>query len=120
MMHTRLASSIFVICLIIIIAVVVQYDSFTAGASVIATPTFSKDIAPIFAKSCMGCHRPGEIAPMSLMTFKEARPWAKAIREKVINREMPPWHADPKYGDWENDRRLTQKDLDTITAWVVG
>lgn len=119
-MHTRLASSIFVICLIIIIAVVVQYDSFTAGASVIATPTFSKDIAPIFAKSCMGCHRPGEIAPMSLMTFKEARPWAKAIREKVINREMPPWHADPKYGDWENDRRLTQKDLDTITAWVVG
>jgi hypothetical protein len=85
-----------------------------------ATPTFSKDIAPIFYKNCANCHRPGEIAPMSLMTYKEVRPWAKAIREKVATREMPPWHADPKYGTWSNDRRMSQKEVDTILAWIDG
>lgn len=82
--------------------------------------TFSKDIAPIFYNNCIGCHRPGEIAPMSLITFKEVRPWAKAIREKVANRQMPPWHPDGKYGQWENDRRLTQKEVDAVVAWVDG
>src|SRR5499426_3637296 len=82
--------------------------------------TFTKDVAPIFYKNCTGCHRPGEIAPMSLLTYNDARPWAKSIREKVANREMPPWHADPKYGHFKNDRRLTQKEIDTITAWVDG
>jgi hypothetical protein len=57
---------------------------------------------------------------MSLITYKEVRPWAKAIREKVATRQMPPWHADPQYGSWENDRRLSQKDIDTIVAWVDG
>src|SRR4029434_5111754 len=75
--------------------------------------TFSKDVAPIFFKNCIGCHRPGEIAPMSLITYKEVRPWAKAIREKIATREMPPWHPDPQFGKWENDRRLTQKEVDT-------
>src|SRR5262245_30111 len=83
-------------------------------------PNYSKDVAPIFAKNCMSCHRPGEIAPMSLMNYKEVRPWAKAIREKVVKREMPPWHADPAHGEWRNDRRLQQKDLDTIVAWIDG
>jgi hypothetical protein len=82
--------------------------------------TFTKDIAPIFYKNCIGCHRSGEIAPMSLMTYKEVRPWAKAIREKVANRAMPPWHPDPKYGQWSNDLRLSQKDVDTVVAWVDG
>jgi hypothetical protein len=82
--------------------------------------TFSKDIAPIFFKNCVGCHRPGEIAPMSLITYKEVRPWAKAIREKIATREMPPWHPDPQYGKWENDRRLTQKEIDTVLAWIDG
>src|SRR5215831_10350641 len=81
-------------------------------------PTFSKDVAPIFYKNCAGCHRAGEIAPMSLLTYKEVRPWARSIREKVAGRQMPPWHADPQYGSWENDRRLSQKDIDTIVAWV--
>ena len=82
--------------------------------------TFSKDVAPIFFKNCVGCHRPGEIAPMSLITYKEVRPWAKAIREKIATREMPPWHPDPQYGKWENDRRLTQKEIDTVLAWIDG
>ncbi len=80
--------------------------------------TFNKDVAPIFFKSCAECHRPGEAAPFSVLTYKEARPWAKSIREKVVNRTMPPWHADPHVGTWANDRRLTQAEIDTITAWV--
>jgi hypothetical protein len=82
--------------------------------------TFSKDIAPILYNNCVGCHRPGEIAPMSLITYKEVRPWAKAIREKVVNRQMPPWHLDSQYGKWENDLRLSQKDVDAVVAWVDG
>src|SRR5215208_1103977 len=82
--------------------------------------TFSKDVAPIFFKSCVECHRANEAAPMSLMSYKEARPWAKSIKEKVILREMPPWHADPHFGEFSNDRRLSQKDVDTIAAWVDG
>jgi hypothetical protein len=85
-----------------------------------ASLTFSKDIAPIFYKNCVGCHRPGEIAPMSLITYKEVRPWAKAIREKITTREMPPWHLDSQYGKWENDRRLTQKEIDAVVAWIDG
>ncbi len=82
--------------------------------------TFNKDVAPIIFKNCVECHRSNEAAPMSLMNYKEARPWAKSIKEKVINREMPPWHADPHYGEFSNDRRLTQKEVDTIVAWVDG
>jgi mono/diheme cytochrome c family protein len=80
--------------------------------------TFSKDVAPIFYKNCVQCHRAGEIAPFSLMTYKDARPWARSIREKVLTREMPPWHADPRYGEFANDRRLNQKDIETIVKWV--
>ena len=83
-----------------------------------ANVTFAKDVAPIFFNNCAGCHRPGEIAPMSLLSYKDARPWAKSIKEKVATGVMPPWHADPHYGAFENDRRLSQKDVDTIVAWV--
>ncbi|HKQ79068.1 MAG TPA: cytochrome c, partial [Blastocatellia bacterium] len=82
--------------------------------------TFSKDVAPIFFKNCAGCHRPGEPAPMSLLSYKDARPWARSIREKVISREMPPWHADPGTGQFSNDRRLTDAEIDTIKDWVDG
>jgi len=92
-----------------------------AGSSKDATgPTFSRDVAPIVFKNCISCHRNGEIAPMSLMNYKEVRPWARAIREKVATRDMPPWHADPKYGEWRNDRRMSQADVDTIVKWVDG
>src|SRR5262245_61939274 len=82
--------------------------------------TFTKDVAPIFFKNCAECHRPGEIAPFSVMGYKDVRPWAKSIREKVAKREMPPWHADPNHGEWLNDRRLTQAEIDTIVGWVDG
>lgn len=93
-----------------------------AGATEPSTKnaTFSKDVAPIFYTACAECHRPGEAAPFSVLNYKEVRPWAKSIKEKVVNREMPPWHADPRVGQWANDTRLTQAEIDTIVAWVEG
>src|SRR6266545_6254486 len=85
-----------------------------------AAVTFNKDVAPIFFKNCVECHRPGEAAPMSLLSYKDARPWARSIREKVLSREMPPWHADPRVGQFSNDPRLTQAEIDAITTWVDG
>src|SRR5262245_24531411 len=82
--------------------------------------TFTKDVAPILFKNCAQCHRPDDIAPFSVLSYKDVRPWAKSIREKVISREMPPWHADPKYGNFSNEMRLTQAEIETITGWVDG
>src|SRR5215469_12738828 len=81
-------------------------------------PTFAKDVAPILFHRCVEYHRAGEAAPMSLITYKEVRPWAKAIREKVLERSMPPWLADPDHGHFSNDRRFSQKEINTIVAWV--
>jgi mono/diheme cytochrome c family protein len=96
----------------------------SSGADILAKSkaavTFNKDVAPILFKNCADCHRPGEAAPMSLLSYKETRPWARSIREKVVSREMPPWHADPRVGQFSNDSRLTQAEIDTITAWVDG
>src|SRR5260370_3858778 len=82
--------------------------------------TFRKDVAQIFYKNCTACHRPGEVAPMSLLTYKDARPWAKAIREKVVEKQMPSWHGDARHGEWLNDRRISQEAIDTIAKWVDG
>jgi mono/diheme cytochrome c family protein len=82
--------------------------------------TFTKDVAPIFFKNCAECHRPGEAAPFSALSYKDARPWARSIREQVVSREMPPWRADPHVGQFKNDRRLTEAEIETITAWVDG
>ena len=81
-------------------------------------PTFARDVAPILHRRCAECHRAGEVAPMPLLTWQQARPWAKAIREKVLERAMPPWLADPKFGHFANDRRLSQKEIDTLVAWA--
>src|SRR5215472_3852578 len=80
--------------------------------------TFSKDVAPILQDHCQGCHRPGEAAPMSLLTYEQARPWAKAIKGAVLSKKMPPWPADPAVGHFSNDRSLAAKDRDTLVAWV--
>src|SRR6266566_4672715 len=82
--------------------------------------TFSKDVAPIFQAKCQECHQPNSIAPMSLITYQDARPWAKAIRERVITRQMPPWHLDRSVGvqKFKNDMSLTDEQVDTIVRWV--
>lgn len=82
--------------------------------------TFSRQVMPILQKHCQSCHRPGDIAPMSFLNYREVRPWAKSIREKVLNRTMPPWHADPQHGVFSNDRRLKQDEIDTLVRWVDG
>src|SRR5688500_5560589 len=79
-----------------------------------AVPTFNKDVAPIVFANCTTCHRPGEIAPMSLLTFKDARPWARSIAEQVKSGAMPPWHADPAVGQFANARALTDAEKSTI------
>jgi hypothetical protein len=89
----------------------------TAGAQ---TPTFAKDVAPIFYSKCVECHRPTMFAPMSLVKFDDARPWAKAIRTRVAARTMPPWGADADHGVFKNDPRLSDKEVATILAWVDG
>jgi hypothetical protein len=81
-------------------------------------PTFSRDVAPILYRNCVSCHRPGEVAPMSLITFREVRPWATAIRDRVAGRVMPPWGADPAHGRFRNDPSLKASEIDTIVKWV--
>jgi mono/diheme cytochrome c family protein len=84
-----------------------------------AAPTFTADVAPILFTHCASCHRPGEIGPMSFLTYEHVRPWARAIKEKVVSREMPPWAADPATSmKMRNDRSLSQREIDTIVAWV--
>src|ERR1043166_8595119 len=83
-----------------------------------AAPTFTKDIAPIFYDRCVTCHRAGEVAPMSLLTYDDVRPWAKAIKRKVESREMPPWGADPRFGTFKDDQSLTAAQIRTIAEWV--
>ena len=96
--------------------------AFELGAAAASgrTPTFSEDVAPILFEHCVKCHRPGGIATnVSLLNYDAARPWAKAIRERVIAREMPPWPADPRESlEFSNEARLSQKDIDTLVAWV--
>ncbi len=83
-------------------------------------PTFTKDIAPILQAKCQECHRTGSMAPMSLVTYEETRPWAKAIRQRVIARQMPPWHIDPTVGvqKFKNDMSLSDQQIQTIARWV--
>src|SRR5207302_11187236 len=83
-------------------------------------PTFHRDVLPILQKKCQECHRPGEIAPMSFMTYDQVRPWAKAIKTAVLTKKMPPWFADPHYGKFSNDMSLSQAEIDTISNWVDG
>jgi len=80
--------------------------------------TFNKDVLPVLQKNCQECHRPGEVAPMSLLTYSEARPWAKALKAAVVTQKMPPWFADPQYGHFANDRRLSPEEIEVISAWA--
>src|SRR5258708_12340017 len=88
------------------------------AADLSSSVTFSKDVLPILQKNCQGCHRPGQVAPMSLISYKDTRPWARAIKAAVILKKMPPWFADPKYGHFMNDRSLKQSEIDTLAKWA--
>jgi hypothetical protein len=94
--------------------------SLAAPSFSIAGTTFAKDVAPIFQAKCEECHRKGTAAPMSLVTYEETRPWAKAIKERVVKRNMPPWHLDRTVGiqNYQNDRSLTDEQIATIVRWV--
>ncbi|HKQ76288.1 MAG TPA: cytochrome c [Blastocatellia bacterium] len=112
----KCAFGLCLLCAFVAFGVFLPLDSSNATSA--ASVTFTKDVAPIIQKNCTICHRPGEVAPMSFTNYKEVRPWAKAIREKVATRAMPPWFADPAHGEFSNNSRLSQKEIDTIVAWV--
>jgi hypothetical protein len=104
------------------LAIAVGLTSLT-GVAVLAAPdpskvTFNKDVLPILQRNCQSCHRPGEVAPMSLLSYNDARPWAKSIKAAVVARKMPPWMADAGVGHFKNDRTLSADEIATLTAWV--
>ena len=84
------------------------------------TPTYNAEVGSILLDNCASCHRPNQIAPMSLLSYRDARPWARAIKAKVEAREMPPWFTDPRYGEFANDTSLGEDQIATIVAWVDG
>ena len=92
----------------------------TGAEAAEAVPTFSADVAPILYESCVACHRPNHLAPMSLITYDDVRPWARAVKSKVVSREMPPWGADSSVRAYKNDVSLSQDEIDLIAAWVDG
>ena len=106
----------------IALGAVAAYPSGMTGqnAPVPRDVTFAKDVAPILFTNCAYCHRPGEVAPFSLLSYKDARPWAVSIGKAVSSRQMPPWNADPHYGSFRDPRRLTDAEIATIVAWVNG
>ncbi|HEX4950619.1 MAG TPA: cytochrome c [Blastocatellia bacterium] len=103
---------------VVVAGVFVAQQISSANGTPAKPVTFTKNIAPLFNAKCAECHRPGEGAPFSTLTYKDVRPWARSIREKVTQKTMPPWHADPHYGTWANDRRLTPEEIETVKAWV--
>jgi hypothetical protein len=105
------------LAVLIAVPLVTAISAAPAGAPG-AVPTFSKDVAPILFKNCTTCHRPGEIAPMSLLTYEDARPYAEAMIDELEGGTMPPWHADPKVGHFRNDRRISDADKATILTWA--
>src|SRR4029453_14761914 len=102
--HTAAALALWLLCLAGVIHLAAQSTTPGGGSS---TPAFARDIAPIFYKNCTNCNPPGQLPPMSLLTYKDARPWARSIAEHVSAGSMPPWHADPQFGSFLNDRHLS-------------
>jgi hypothetical protein len=117
-MTRKIAAAVLVCALAVVVVSARLGAQAPSGRATAASPTFSKDVAPILYKNCTNCHRPGEVAPMSLMTFKDARPWVKSISTRLTAGTMPPWHADPAHGEFLNDRRLSERDKTTLLAWA--
>ena len=97
----------------------ILFLSVLATAAAADSPvTFHKDVLPILQKNCQSCHRPGQIAPMSFLTYESTRPWAKAMKTAVATKKMPPWFADPQFGHFSNDRALKSNEIETIAKWA--
>jgi hypothetical protein len=97
-----------------------EVSTLLPGSDQTRAVTFNKDVLPILENNCQSCHRPGGIGPMSLLTYDSARPWAKAIKTAVVTRKMPPWLADPHYGEFRNAPKLSESDIRTLVAWADG
>jgi len=104
-----------------LVVVLVTGISAVAGNTSSTSPvTFNKDVLPILQKNCQSCHRPGEVAPMSLLTYDSTRPWAKAIKTAVLSKKMPPWFAGATPRHFTNERKLTESEISTLVAWTDG
>src|SRR3954466_9078716 len=101
-------------CLIAVIGSLLGAGTLAAAEA----PTFYKDVLPILQANCQSCHRPGEVAPMSLLTYESTRPYARAMKTAGLKKAMPPWFADPAYGHFSNDRRLSDQAIATLVAWA--
>jgi len=104
--------------LLVAAAATVPPSARSVSAAPSAVPTFNKDVLPILQKNCQECHRPGAIAPMSFVTFKDARPYARAIAKSVASKTMPPWFADTSIGQFKNERVLSEDEIATLAAWA--
>ena len=107
-------------CGVILAGAVFVLRGSAVQADLATAPTFTKDVAPIFQQKCETCHRPAGMGPMSLITYEDARPWVKAIAQRVSTRQMPPWNIDKTVGiqKFKNDRSLSDDQLATILAWI--
>jgi hypothetical protein len=105
--------AVFVLC-----GAIVRLPAAGPGDTVPASPTFAKDVLPIFQKSCQDCHRTGQMAPFSLLDYDSTRPWVRSIKEKVVTRYMPPWHIDQSIGEYDPDPSLSETEIATIAKWV--
>ena len=118
MFHAFGCAGVLVVALSLGSSVVLAQETTGAASDV----TFTKDVLPILQRSCQACHRPGAIAPMSLISYQDVRPWARSIKRYVESREMPPWYIDRRIGiqDFKDDPSLTDDEIATIAAWVDG
>src|ERR1700726_1599124 len=103
-----------------LLAFLMQLVPTLTGQAADAEVTFTKDIAAILQRSCQNCHRPNSMAPMALLTYQDARPWSRSIKEKVVKRNMPPWFVDRSVGihEFKDDPSLSEKEITTIATWV--
>ena len=120
---TRVLKSAGVLAVLVAVALLGAHTGVSAQAPANARAggvTFAKDVAPILQKSCQSCHRPGQMAPMSLLTYQDVRPWARSIKQRVTERQMPPWGIDPHVGiqSFKNDPSLREDEIETIAKWV--